>query len=166
MKEYLTKKFDFGEKKRQKVDPEQVAKDMRNSRNLENQRIFGREDWLTKAQVQGFFSRLASARRKRGYSDATNQEEKDEDYRPGEEDEQRQAVEEVMEDLGLKHPIVFDIYNVCQYFHSNKLSSFNVNMLRDNLCRYFQIPFKQRDVKKELIAKISGLVKECQCNKK
>ena len=159
VKEYLTTKFDFGEKTGQKADPEQVAKDMRNSRNLENQRIFGREDWLTKAQVQGFFFRLASARRKRGYSDATNQEENDEDYRPGEEDEQHQAVKEVMEDLGLKHPIVFDIYNVCQYFHSNKLSSFNVNMLRD-MCRYFQIPFKQRDVKKELIAKISGLVKD------
>ena len=87
---------------------------MRSSRNLENQRIFSREDWLTKAQVQGFFSRVASAGRKRGYSDATSQEENDEDYCPGEEDEQRQAVEEVTEDLGLKHSIVFDIYNVCQ----------------------------------------------------
>ena len=40
------------------------------------------------------------------------------------------AVEEVIENLGLKHPIVFYVYNLCQYYHSNKLSSFNVSVER------------------------------------
>jgi len=31
------------------------------------------------------------------------------------------AVEEVIENLGLKHPIIFDVSNLCQYYHSNKL---------------------------------------------
>ena len=70
-----------------------------------------------------------------------------------------------MENLGLKHPIVFDLYNLCQYFHDNKLSTFNVNMLKD-MCRYFEIPFKCRDLKRDLLLKVSDLVKECQCSKK
>ena len=40
------------------------------------------------------------------------------------------AVKEVMEYLGLKHPIIFDVYNLCHNYHSNKLSSFNVSVER------------------------------------
>ena len=40
------------------------------------------------------------------------------------------TVKEVIENLGLKHPIIFDVYNLCQYYHSNKLSSFNVGVER------------------------------------
>ena len=114
VRDYLTRKFDLGEKTGQKFDVEQVAKDMRNARTVDNQRIFGREHWLTKAQVQGFFSRLASARRKRVNTDVTYGEENDEDYSLDE--EHCQAVEEVMENVALKHPIVFDAYGVCEYF--------------------------------------------------
>ena len=128
VKDYLTKKFDIGEKTGQKVSAEQVAKDMRNARTHDNQRLFGREDWLTKLQVQGFFSRLASARRKHGWHGADTSEEDDEGDEVG---EQRHAVEEVIENLGLKHPIIFDVYDVCHYYHSNKLPSFNVSMLKD-----------------------------------
>ena len=67
VKDYLTKKFDIGEKTGQKASAEQVAKDMRNARTHDNQRRFGREEWLTKLQVQGFFSRLASSRRRQGW---------------------------------------------------------------------------------------------------
>ena len=60
----------------------------------------------------------------------------------------------------LKDPIIFDVYNLCQYYHSNKLSSFNVSMLKD-ICGYFEIPYKSRDLKRDLLAKVSELVKEC-----
>ena len=109
VKDYLTKKFNIGEKTEQKVSAEQVAKDMCNARTHDNRRLFGREDWLTKLQVQGFFSRLASARRKQGWHEADTSEEDDEGDEVG---EQRHAVEEVIENLGLKHPIIFDVYNV------------------------------------------------------
>ena len=162
VKDYLTKKFNIGEKTGQKVSAEQVAKDMRNARTHDNQRLFGREDWLTKLQVQGFFSHLASARRKQGWYEADTSEEDDEGDEVG---EQRHAVEEVIENLGLKHPIIFDVYNVCDYYHSNKLPSFNVSMLKD-MCEYFEIPYKSRDLKRDLLAKVSELVKECECSKK
>ena len=79
--------------------------------------------------------------------------------------EQRHAVEEVIENLGLKHPIIFDVYNLCEYYQGNKLSSFNVSMLKD-MCGYFEIPHRSRDLKRDLLAKVSELVKECECSKK
>ena len=162
VKDYLTKKFDIGEKTGQKVSAEQVAKDMHNVRTHDNQRLFGREDWLTKLQVQGFFSRLAPARRKQGWYEADTSEEIDEGDKVG---QQRRAVEEVIENLGLKHQIIFDVYNLCQYYHSNKLPSFNVSMLK-HMCGYFKIPYKSRDLKRDLLAKVSELVKECECSRK
>ena len=56
----------MGEKTGQKASAEQVAKDMCNVRTYDNQRRFGREEWLTKLQVQGLFSGLPSSRRKQG----------------------------------------------------------------------------------------------------
>jgi len=40
VKDYVTKKFDIEEKTGQKVFAEQVAKDMRNARTHDNQRLF------------------------------------------------------------------------------------------------------------------------------
>ncbi|RMX43352.1 hypothetical protein pdam_00020481 [Pocillopora damicornis] len=83
------------EKTGQKASTEQVAKDMRNARTYDNQRRFGREEWLTKLQVQGFFSPLASSRRRQGWHVADTSEE----YNEGDEvGEQRHVVEEVTAD--------------------------------------------------------------------
>ena len=64
VKEYLTARFTLGERTGRKADPAQVAVDMRNAKNESNARLFTREQWLTKSQVQSFFSRLASMRRR------------------------------------------------------------------------------------------------------
>ena len=55
------------------------------------------------------------------------------------------AVEVVIENLGLKHPIIFDVYRLNEYYHSNKLSPFSVSVLKD-MYRYFEIPYKSRDL--------------------
>ena len=66
VKEYLIAKFDIGEKTRDKAGPTQVVSDMRSAKDDNNSRLFSREEWLTKTQVKGFFSRLATARKRRG----------------------------------------------------------------------------------------------------
>ena len=65
------------------------------------------------------------------------------------------AVEEVTEYLGLKHPIIFDVYNLCHNYHSNKLSSFNLSVERHVHVRVFEIPYKSTDLKRDLLAKVS-----------
>lgn len=64
VKQYLTTKFDLGERAENKADPGKVAADMRTAGNMDGSRIFKREHWLTKSQVQGFFSRMAATRTK------------------------------------------------------------------------------------------------------
>ena len=64
VKNYLTANFDLGEQSGLKADPQQVSNDMRKARDEQNRRLFEREEWLTKNQVQRFFSRLSANRRR------------------------------------------------------------------------------------------------------
>ena len=58
VKEYLKARFDVGEESGCKADPEQVAIDMRNVRNKDNARLFSREEWLSRNQIQAYFTLL------------------------------------------------------------------------------------------------------------
>ena len=55
VKKCLTVKFDLGEQTGHKPDPLQVSNHMRKAKDAQNNRLFTREEWLTKSQVQGFF---------------------------------------------------------------------------------------------------------------
>ena len=55
----------MGETMGNKSDPNQVSKDIRNARKENGERRFQREEWLTKMQIKGYFSRLAKQRRNR-----------------------------------------------------------------------------------------------------
>ena len=78
VKEYLTARFTIGERTGRKADPSQVATDMRNAKNESNERLFTRSEWLSKNQVQSFFSRMAAARRKeQGVSGLSTEKEED-----------------------------------------------------------------------------------------
>jgi len=100
VKQYLTTRFDLGERTGNKADPGKVAADMRTSRKPNGSRMFERKDWLTKSQVQGFFSRLATTRRRQG-----NQEVQIEDvYAKQEEQERHGVLENVAAQLTTSFP--------------------------------------------------------------
>ena len=64
MKDYLKARFDASEESGCKADPQQVAIDMRNTRTQDNKRMFSRDEWLSRKQVQSYFSRLSVLKRK------------------------------------------------------------------------------------------------------
>ena len=106
VKQYLTTKFDLGERTGNKADPGKVSADMRTARKPDGLRMFDRKDWLTKSQVQGFFSRLAATRRRQG-----NEEVQIEDvYAEEEEQERHEVLESVAAQLSPRHPICYDSY--------------------------------------------------------
>jgi len=115
VKEYLTAKFEIGERTGRKADPAQVEKDMRNARNPSNERLFNSKEWLTKSQIQSFFSRLAASRRKeRGIVGLSVEQEEDVECLV--EDAERQGLmAKITDEVGLKHPITttFMIYVNC-----------------------------------------------------
>ena len=162
VKDYLKARFDAGEQSGQKADPQQVSMDMRNARTEENKRLFSREEWLTRNQVQSYFSRLSALKRKQVSGPPSNQ--------PGlvdiddliQEDDWLQQVGEVYENLSVQHPIYYDAYNLCDLHKRKKIASFNVQMLK-TLCKHFGITFKSKDRKQVLVDKLTLMLEECSC---
>ena len=60
----------------------------------------------------------------------------------------------------MKHPIMFDIYDVCSLAREARLSSLKVKMLRD-ICKHFELAFKMQDTKAALLAKMEEMISEC-----
>ena len=112
-KKYLISKFDIGEQSGRKEDPRQVSQDMRKAKWENGERLFSREEWLTKAQIQRFYSRLSSSRRRRaGPSPSITVDDKsDEELIDENEVNHMTAVESVVTVISLTHPIVYDIYD-------------------------------------------------------
>ena len=51
------------------------------------------------------------------------------------------TVKSVVTENGLTHPIVYDIYDLCDYVKEGKLNYFTVSMLKE-ICTFFELPFK------------------------
>ena len=129
VKAYLNAKFQLGEKTGLKADPSQVSAEMRNARDEENNRRFSREEWLTKNQIKSYFSRLSSAKRKE--QDDVDDRAELEDILGEQEEKSRQLlITSIIEKIGLRHPICYDVYDLCEYFKGSKLSKLNVAMLK------------------------------------
>ena len=73
------------------------------------------------------------------------------------------TVESVVTETGLTHSIVYDIYDLCDYVKKEKLNYFTVSMLEE-ICTFFELPFKSRDSKAVLTSKIKEMAHECQCS--
>ena len=122
MKAYLNAKFELGERTGLKADPNQVSADMRNARDEENNRRFSREEWLTQNQIKSYFSRLASAKRKGQQTDDVDDRAELEDILGEQEENSRQLlINSIIEKIGLRHPICYDVYDLCEYCKSSKL---------------------------------------------
>jgi len=162
VKEYLTARFSLGERSGRKADPVQVAADMRNAKNESNERLFTRTEWMTKTQVQSFFSRLAATRRKdQGMVGISPDQEEDAECLQDEANRQ-DLIEKVSTQLNILHPICYDKFDLCERYHSNTLQEFSVAMLKI-ICSHFEIPVKSRDKKKVLIDKLSEMISGSEC---
>ena len=138
---------------------------MRNDRTKGNKCLFEREEWLTRNQVQSYFSRLSALKQKQVSGPPCNQ--------PGlvdvddwiQEDDWLQQVGEVYENLSVQYPIYYDAYNLCDLHKRKKIASFNVEMLK-TLCKHFGITFKSKDGRKQvLVDKMTLMLEECSCTR-
>ena len=71
-------------------------------------------------------------------------------------------VNHILDQIGIQHPIIYDVYDLCQYYKNEKLCLFSVSMLK-NLCEHIEIPFKSRDRKSDLVLKVGEMISECTC---
>jgi hypothetical protein len=163
VRSYLTARFDIGELTGHRADPQKVSTDMRNARDEQNNRLFTREECLTKMQIQGFFSRLAANRRKKQGSSLTEIDlENKEVLREDEECERQALIAEIAEEIKPQHPISYDAFNLCECAQENKLCKFNIAMLKQ-IFHHFAIPFSYKYRKKDFVAELSNFIEECAC---
>ena len=67
----------------------------------------------------------------------------------------RKARDAIMDEIGLKHPIMFDIYDVCSLAREARLSSLKFKMLRGT-CKHSELAFKMQDTNAAPLAKNGG----------
>ncbi|CAH3176294.1 unnamed protein product, partial [Porites lobata] len=115
---------------------------MRNARNERNERLFQREEWLTKTQIMFFFFFFHASLHVRGLAND------DMDALIGESG-RNNLLDDIQSRIGLEHSIVYDTYDLCAYHKEGKLQAFNVAMLKIIL-RHFEIPFRAKDRKTDL----------------
>ena len=132
---------------------------MRKTRDEQNRRLFERDEWLTKSQVQGFFSRLAASRRRQQAHSEIEHNPK-ELFLEEKEAERQQLMAHISNELRLQHSLSYDVFNLCEYARDNKLSLFNVSLLKEI---FLETQFISRDRKKDLIEQLMSFIQECQC---
>ena len=116
-----------------------------------------------------FFSRLASRQRTRGQAAISKKQEFDitadeNDYIDafiGDAD-RNNFLDDIQRRIGLEHPIVYDTYDLCAYHKEGKLQAFNVAMLK-TILRHFEVPFRAKDRKTDLIRLLTEVIQECNC---
>ena len=137
-KEYLTEVFQIGERTGHKADPCNVSKSMRKARNADGSRKFDASSFLTSQQVTSFFSRLAAAKRVATAESQDEEEEYQEEMERIQEQNIQDLSNEVMSEISIQHPIMYDTHNICEIVADSKLTKFSVQMLQD-MCNFYQL---------------------------
>ena len=128
-----------------------------------------------KASNPGISSRLSAKRKQSdGKQTISDDDEPDDDEELAEEyasltDEKmlEKASVAVQSEIGVKHPVMYNVYNLWEMAFENRLSFFKVTMLRE-MCKHFEIPSNLRDTKSSLVKKLSHcemVVEDCSCMK-
>lgn len=132
---YLDEKFEIGQVTSHKVDPAVVSREMRRARDESGKRLFTAEEFLTAQQIRSYFSRKASKLRNK--TDDNDEERANEDVEAAEEQEAYfQTRNEVLENVQLNHPIMYDTYNLCSMVKKDSLKRLTVALLLD-ICEHF-----------------------------
>jgi len=110
VKSYLLSRFSVGVETGRKSDPGQVSADMRIAKNPDGTGKFSRDEWLTKIQVQAFFSRLAAAQRRQlTLAEGTEDEGGvllEDELAQLEQNNQDEDVQEILSQIGVEHLII------------------------------------------------------------
>ena len=77
--------------------------------------------------------------------------------------EKENDIQEVLNKIGLMHPITYDGYDICEVTKARALSRFTVKELK-TMCDYFELPRKSTDRKADLLLRVTSLVKDCTCS--
>ena len=106
VRQYLISKFEIDVVSGRKEDPGQIAQNIRKAKSENGDRLFFRDQWLTKSQIQGFFSRLFSSRKKKPRPALSTDKDDTTEQSPDQENINHMTiVDAVINEIDLCHPI-------------------------------------------------------------
>ena len=157
-KEYLSAKFQIGERTGLKEDPASVATAMRKAKDVNGERLFDSTEFLTAQQVASFFSRLAAKK--------TTDEDEDHTAHLQRENHSQEMRDNIVTSMSIQnaHPIVYDSFNICELVQKSKLASFSIKLLQE-ICASFGLDISNIKIKRKqpYINILRELVKGCKC---
>ena len=138
---------------------------MRKVRNADVSSRFDASSYLTSQQVASFFSRLASKKVVQAAESGDEEDELVEELDKIHEQNIQELSNEVMAEISLQHPIMYDTHNICEIAACSKLAKFSVQILQD-ICNFYQLDISTINVKrkKPYIDLLTKLVDSCSCN--
>ena len=74
-----------------------------------------------------------------------------------------EEIDDICNQVGVIHPIMYDGYDLYELVRLDKLSAFTVSTLR-TMCKHFELSFRSKDNKPCLKDKIKEMVRECSCS--
>ena len=137
---------------------------MRKARNADGSRKFDALSFLTSQQVTSFFPRLAAAKR------VTTAESQDEErWITGwngriQEQNIEDLSDEVISEMPIQQPIMYDTHNICEMVVDTKLTKFSVQMLQDTRT-FYQLDIESISAKQKqpYFDVLTNLVYSCSC---
>ena len=77
------------------------------------------------------------------------------------------ASDKIIQECQLSHPILYDTYNLCQLYATNKLTRFSISFLQD-ICTYFHLEIDSLPATRKVpyVGLIDELIKSCRCKEK
>lgn len=157
VKEFLTNLFNKGAKDlHQKAMPADVVEQIKET--------FPVSEWVEVQTVKGYFSRLASQQKGLPVS-----EEEGEDEALEKEDYMEQLVGVAEQEIGLKHPLVYDDFNFCDLSAGGRLAKVLEKQKLSQLqsfCEYFDVEISGRANRKaSYYEPLIQLANSCDCRK-
>ena len=118
---------------------------------------------MTLQQIANFFSCL-SAKTVLPTDDEAEDEVQEDLIEATAEKNLQDLSKEVLDEVSIQHPIMYDTYNICDYVSQSKLEKFCVSVLQD-ICSSFQLDTSDigQKRKKPYIELIVNLVEKCSC---
>ena len=157
-KSYLEAKFTLPQETGRKLHSDNVAKEMRRALDSDGKRLFKPMEFLTEQRITSIFGRLAAKVRQQLFAT-------DDDICVAEKEVNfRKAREEILADINLEHPIVFDQYNICALVRDNSSTKFKLGLLQI-LCEKFNLKASITDRRKKssYVGALIGFVNGCLC---
>ena len=159
-KAYLDGKFKIGDQTGFKADPAQVAQDMRHAKHEDGSRRFTVDEFLAPQQIKSYFSRMTAKLRQGSHG----VEDEWDTQAVAEQDAYSSTRAHILEECQLIHPIIYDTYNLCELYASNKLTKLSIPILCI-ICSHFEMEIDNLPLrlKKPYVKLIEGLVRSYSC---